>query len=105
MSFDNPRSAAAITAPSTPSGITSITDTGTDQLSYSAARHRKTTRIDSANSSGACPPDSRSWYDRPLQAWPVPLCFFARVSMAAMAVPELTPCAAAPWICTAGRPL
>ena len=35
------------TAPSTPSGTTSSTATGIDQLSYSAARHRNTTTIDS----------------------------------------------------------
>ena len=47
MSFDNPRSSEAATAPSTPSGTTIITATGIDQLSYSAARQRKTTSSDS----------------------------------------------------------
>ena len=32
-SLERPRSVAASTAPTTPSGITRITDTGTDQLS------------------------------------------------------------------------
>ena len=43
-----PRSVAAITAPSTPSGTTSMTANGIDQLSYSAARHRNTTSSESA---------------------------------------------------------
>src|SRR3546814_2019110 len=64
MSFGNPRSRVNTTAPSTPSGTTSNTDTGTDQLSYSAARHRKTTSNDSAISAGAWLPDRISWKDR-----------------------------------------
>lgn len=39
---------AAMAAPSTPSGITRMTEMGTDQLSYSAARHRNTTRMERA---------------------------------------------------------
>ena len=42
-SFARPRNSVAITAPRTPSGTTSITETGMDQLSYSAARQRNTT--------------------------------------------------------------
>ncbi len=38
-----PRSVVASTAPTTPSGTTSITTAGIDQLSYSAVRHRNTT--------------------------------------------------------------
>jgi hypothetical protein len=43
-----PASQVASTAPITPSGTTSITENGTDQLSYSAARQRKTKRIEMA---------------------------------------------------------
>jgi hypothetical protein len=42
------RASAASSAPSTPSGTTSITANGTDQLSYSAARHRNTTSSEMA---------------------------------------------------------
>ena len=61
MSFGRPRSSDNDTAPSTPSGTTSSTDTGTDQLSYSAARHRNTTRIDSTISIVAWLPERISW--------------------------------------------
>ncbi|CAJ3729418.1 Uncharacterised protein [Burkholderia pseudomallei] len=65
MSFGIPRSVTPATAPITPSGTTSITANGIDQLSYSAASARNTTSTDSANSIGACAPDSRSSYDWP----------------------------------------
>lgn len=55
-----PRIVAASNAPITPSGNTSMTENGTDQLSYSAARHRNTTRIEMAYSAGAWLPDRRS---------------------------------------------
>ena len=42
-SLDSPRSKVAASAPMMPSGTTSITADGIDQLSYSAARHRNTT--------------------------------------------------------------
>ena len=45
-SSDSPRPLAATSAPSTPSGTISSTAIGIDQLSYSAARHRNTTRSD-----------------------------------------------------------
>lgn len=45
-SFDNPRSNTAPMVPKIPSGTTSMTENGIDQLSYSAARHRNTTIID-----------------------------------------------------------
>ncbi len=60
-SLSRPRSVAASSAPITPSGTTSITENGIDQLSYSAARHRNTTRIEMAYRIGACEPDRRSW--------------------------------------------
>ena len=63
MSLGNPRIRLNTTAPSTPSGTTSNTATGTDQLSYKAARHRNTTRIDSTISAGAWLPDRISWKD------------------------------------------
>ena len=56
-----PASVLASSAPRMPSGTTSITENGTDQLSYNAARHRNTNRIDTAYSIGACEPDRRSW--------------------------------------------
>ena len=68
MSFGNPRSIDSSTAPRMPIGTTSSTDTGTDQLSYSAARHRNTTTIDSTISSVVCPADSSSWCDCPAQS-------------------------------------
>ena len=47
-SFDMPRRPVNSTAPMMPSGTTRITENGTDQLSYSAARHRNTNRIETA---------------------------------------------------------
>ena len=47
---------------------TNSTATGMDQLSYSAARHRNTTTIDSTISSVALLPARISWYDMPLQS-------------------------------------
>ncbi|MNH29773.1 hypothetical protein D3C79_900230 [compost metagenome] len=67
-----PRKLTAITAPSTPSGTTSSTEVGIDQLSYSAARHKNTTSNDSAISIGACEPESRSCNDRPVHSSPIP---------------------------------
>ena len=55
-----PRNKVASTVPMMPSGTTSITATGIDQLSYSAARHRNTTVSEMAYSIGACEPDRRS---------------------------------------------
>ncbi|MCY1464138.1 hypothetical protein D9M71_821260 [compost metagenome] len=50
------RQSVASTAPKIPRGTTMITETGTDQLSYSAARHRKTTSTVNAYSNGAWSP-------------------------------------------------
>ena len=47
-SLVSPRSVVNSSAPTTPSGTASITDSGTVQLSYSAARHRKTNRMEMA---------------------------------------------------------
>ena len=44
-SFVMPRPSVVATAPRTPIGTTSITEKGIDQLSYRAARHRKTSRM------------------------------------------------------------
>ena len=65
-SFGMPRKVTASTAPITPSGTTSITDTGIDQLSYSAASTRNTTSSDRPSRIGTCEPDTRSCSD-----WPV----------------------------------
>ncbi|MCY1410294.1 hypothetical protein D9M71_256600 [compost metagenome] len=55
-----PRKVTANTAPSTPSGTTSNTEVGIDQLSYNAARHRNTTSSESPIRIGAWSPDKRS---------------------------------------------
>ncbi len=95
-----------MTAPSTPSGTTSNTVAGIDQLSYSAARHRKTMASDSAYSIGACDPDAFSSYERPFHSRPTPAGSLATSSsMSSMASPELRPGAGAPWIWYAGTPL
>ena len=47
-SFGMPRNQTPNSVPSTPSGTTRITDRGMVQLSYSAARHRNTARIENA---------------------------------------------------------
>ncbi|KAG1487952.1 hypothetical protein G6F52_014064 [Rhizopus delemar] len=60
-SLGRPRSIDRPSAPSTPSGTTSSTATGIDQLSYSAARHRNTTTIDSTSSRVAALPARISW--------------------------------------------
>ncbi|MNI37669.1 hypothetical protein D3C73_917710 [compost metagenome] len=60
-SFGRPRIIDRASAPSTPSGTTSSTATGIDQLSYSAARQRNTTTMDSTSSSVAALPARISW--------------------------------------------
>src|SRR5476649_2684381 len=65
-----PRKVTASTAPSTPSGTTSSTEVGIDQLSYSAARHRNTTSNDSPSSIVAWEPDKRSCKDKPVHSRP-----------------------------------
>src|ERR1700722_6804147 len=55
-----PRSIVANTVPMMPSGTTNMTATGIDQLSYSAARHRKTMVSEMAYNAPACEPDRRS---------------------------------------------
>ncbi|MCY1371572.1 hypothetical protein D9M69_587220 [compost metagenome] len=59
-SLDSPRMLVAARAPRMPSGTTSITAIGIDQLSYSAARQRNTISSESAYRAGACEPDRRS---------------------------------------------
>src|SRR5712671_1758814 len=58
------------TAPNTAIGTDNRTENGSDQLSYSAARIRKTNVIDNANS-GPEPPAFFSWYDRSDQSKPI----------------------------------
>ena len=102
-SFGMPRNITASTAPSKPSGTTSITETGIDQLSYRAASTRKTTSIDSAISMGACDADSFSCSDWPVHANAKPggSCFTSR-SISSMASPLDTPGAALPEMRAAG---
>ncbi|MNH44301.1 hypothetical protein D3C71_2122740 [compost metagenome] len=64
--MDNPRRLVATSAPMMPSGTTSTTAIGIDQLSYSAARHRNTNSSERANSAGICEPESFSSYDMPV---------------------------------------
>ena len=85
--------------------MTSRTENGTDQLSYSAARQRKITSSDSEYSSGVCPPDRRSWYDSALHSTAVPGCFAARSIIFCIAAPELDPGAASPAISNDGLAL
>src|ERR1700676_609121 len=85
------------TAPNTAIGTDNKTEKGKDQLSYSAARIRKTNVIDSANS-GPDPPAFFSWYDRSDQSNPISGGSVLRAvsSSASSACPELYPGAAAP---------
>ena len=93
-------------APSTPSGTTMITENGIDQLSYSAARHRNTTRIESAYRSGACEPGLRF-----LQRHARPFVADARRQLAHQLLHRrhrlagAWPGAAGPWISTDEMPL
>ncbi|MNP35437.1 hypothetical protein D3C76_1287690 [compost metagenome] len=87
-SLDKPRRLVAISAPMIPNGTTNITAIGIDQLSYNAARHRNTISSDRAYNAGACEPDRRSSYDRPVQEIPTPAgSFLAMASTSAMASP------------------
>ena len=98
-----PRSDTAHTAPSTPSGTTSNTEVGIDQLSYSAARHRNTISSDRPNSSGAWEPDKRSCNDKPVHSWPSPAgSWLTRRWISFMASPVLCPGAASPLMAMAG---
>ncbi|MDT4870127.1 hypothetical protein FQZ97_1051900 [compost metagenome] len=102
-SFGIPRRLTAITAPSTPSGTTSNTEVGIDQLSYSAARHRNTTSNDKAMSIGAWAPDKRSCSDRPVHSRPMPGGNWStRRWLSSMSCPELKPGAGSPDTATAG---
>ncbi|CFO00475.1 Uncharacterised protein [Bordetella pertussis] len=60
-SLDMPSTVTSATAPSMPSGTTSITDSGMAQLSYRAASTRNTTSSASPIRMGAWLPASRSW--------------------------------------------
>src|ERR1700744_1193523 len=68
MSFGTPNERQNATTPSTPSGTTSRTAAGIDQLSYNAARHRNPTTIDSINSVTADETDNNSCNDCPVQS-------------------------------------
>ncbi len=77
-------------APNTAIGTDNRTENGSDQLSYSAARIRKTNAIDSANS-GPDPLAFFSWYDRSDQSKPISGGSVRRAvsSSASSACPEL----------------
>ncbi|MNV27528.1 hypothetical protein D3C71_1186820 [compost metagenome] len=98
-----PRKVTASTAPSTPSGTTSSTEVGIDQLSYNAARHRNTINSDSPSRIGAWLPDNRSCNDNPVHSWPRPAgpCATSR-SISAMASPVLWPGVGSPEMLIAG---
>ena len=68
MSFSSPRRPVARVTPSRPSGTTSITANGIDQLSYSAAKHRNTASTEKPNNSSAVDPDSFSSRDCPVHS-------------------------------------
>ncbi|MNQ77432.1 hypothetical protein D3C85_922990 [compost metagenome] len=98
-----PRKVTASTAPSTPSGTTSSTEVGIDQLSYNAARHKNTTNSESPMSIGAWSPDRRSCNDRPVHSRPMPRGNCAtRRWISFMASPELWPGAGSPDTAMAG---
>ncbi len=104
-SLGMPRSSTAATAPSRPRGTTSITDSGMDQLSYSAASTRKTTSMDRAMSRGACAADWRSCSDWPVQATAKPGGSWATSrSISAMAAPLDVPGAGVPEMRDARKP-
>ena len=105
-SFARWRANAAASAPNNPSGTTMITEIGTVQLSYNAARLRNTTRIDSAYKIGADDPDNCSCNETPVHSWPTPAGrSFIRRSISAIACPVLCPAAACPWISADDTPL
>src|SRR3954463_8453508 len=96
----------AISAPTTPSGTTSITAIGTDQLSYRAASARKTMMKDNPYSMGAWPDEACCSYERPVQSSAVPGGSLAWISsIACIDVPLETPGAGEPWTSSDGRPL
>ena len=106
MSLFSPVSHAASSAPRMPSGTTSSTEIGTDQLSYSAARHRNTISSDRPYSAGAWPPDNRSSNDSPVHSSAVPGGSLAWISsIASIAAPVLRPGPGAPCSCIADCPL
>ena len=62
-SFVMPRRVIPSSTPSTPRGTTRMTDSGIDQLSYSAAKHKNTARMAKPYSTMACEPASFSSRD------------------------------------------
>src|SRR5215207_6297950 len=78
--------------PSTPSGTTRSTDTGTAQLSYNAASSRNTTISDTAISDTIWPDDWASSNERPVQSNPKPAgSWLASRSISAIASPVERP--------------
>src|SRR3712207_670016 len=103
MSLGMSRSITASTDPMMPSGTTSITDSGIDQLSYSPASSRKTNRMLNPNRSGACEPEVISSSDWPVHSNPKPSgSSDASRSISAMAAPEEYPGAGWPDSLTDG---
>ena len=105
-SFEKPRIAVNNTAPNTPSGITKSTENGIDQLSYSAAKHKNTTKIEIAYKIGALPPDFCSSNANPVHSCPIPSgsCFII-ASIAAIDSPVLFPGAEVPCSAILEKPL
>ena len=105
-SSGRPRIITASTAPKRPKGTTNMTAKGIDQLSYSAASAKNTTKMEMANRAGAWLPESRSSKEVLDHSKPMPGgSFWANSSIALMASPELLPGAGEPEILTEGRPL
>ena len=72
MSFDKPRPQVPKTTPSKPSGTTKITDSGIVQLSYNAAKHKNTAKIENAYKIADCEPEACSSFDWPVHSKPKP---------------------------------
>ena len=80
-----------------------MTDTGIDQLSYSAARQRNTARIAKPYRMMACEPASFSSREVPVHSKPKPCgSCAASFSISASAAPELWPGAGSPLMRIAG---
>src|SRR6185369_5326351 len=58
----------AASAPNVPNGSASITDSGSDHLSYCAARIRNAMKAPATSAMIDVPPDFFSWYEAPLQS-------------------------------------
>src|SRR5258706_14559285 len=95
----------AASAPNVPNGSASITESGSDQRSYCAARMRNAMKAPATSAMIEVPPDFFSWKDAPLQSKLKSdgSTLAATFSIFSRTCPELTPGAPDPRIVTAGR--